>query len=116
MGKKQDVDAIKKMIIGSVISELGLLEIVDKTTFDLKHRVKGAIRACNHVQDYYRKDPDSSEETKSMFKEEFLSGKWVLIAEILVSLWELNEDDIEEIMNQIKAATDEQISGPDVEQ
>ena len=89
MGNEQTiVSAIKKIIVGLIIAEYGLIQLKDATKQDLKSRTNAAINL-------YRK----------VFEKEFLKGEMVLMAELFETCFGFNEETLEIIINSIKNST-----------
>lgn len=103
MTPEETAEAIKKVVVGLIISEYGLMLLKDVSKQDLKFRTSGAIAAIRRVQDYFLHHPDSNPKHKEIFKREFLKNEIVLISELMTTVWGLSEDDIETIINSIKA-------------
>ena len=79
----------------------GLRSIPD-AKMDLKQRVKNAISGCLRVQEWFEKNPNASDKVRDTFKREILSGKIVLLTEILELCYTLQESDLEDILEQLK--------------
>lgn len=108
MTENEIVTGVKKMAIGCLIAEYGMLEIVDSIRYDLKHNVKAVIAASQRVQKTLMDSPKHTPEAKEALRKMFLKSEYYLISEILVALWDFSDDDLEYILNTIKSHTDEQ--------
>lgn len=102
MTLEETVSAIKKISIGAVISEYGCLMLKDASKQELKQRVNRLHNATQHVQNYFLTHPNARPQTRETFKKQFLKGEIVLIAELLETVWGLDENDLETIINSIK--------------
>ena len=109
MTPEEIADAIKKIVVGLIISEYGLMLLKDVSKQDLKFRTSGAIAAIRRVQDYFLHHPDSKPEHKEIFRREFLKNEIVMIAELLTTVWGLGEESIDEINKAILANISEQV-------
>jgi hypothetical protein len=94
---------IRKMVVGTIIAEYALIELKDQTKQDLKQRTNTAISSIRKVQDWFLHHPENGIKYHSIFKQEFLSGKILLLSEIIETVWGLTEDDLEEIIKQLKS-------------
>jgi hypothetical protein len=106
LSAEETANAIKHMVIGSIIAEYGLM-LLGTQSHDLKHRTQIALNACRSVQSCLIHHPRARPEHRELFKREFLKSSYVLISELLVSVWSLSEEDIEDIIEQIKNNTDQ---------
>lgn len=109
MTPEEIADAIKKIVVGLIISEYGLMLLKDVSKQDLKFRTSNAIAAIRRVQDYFLHHPESKPEHKEIFKKEFLKNEIVLISELMTTVWGLGEDAIDEIITAIKSNITEEV-------
>lgn len=93
------------MVTSILIAEYQLIQLVDSTHQDLKFRVKTAIASCRKVQDYFLNHPQSSPETKQIFKQQFLGDEILLLSQLLQNCFGLSSDSIEDIIQAINANT-----------
>lgn len=107
MSNQETVDAIKLMIIGSLLAEYGARLMVDDTKRDLKYRVKCVINAVRNVELHFINHNNTTEEYRQQFKKAFNKNETVLLADLNLTCWQLNEESIEEIINAIKNVLDE---------
>jgi len=96
---------IRLVATAITIAEYGLIGIEGK--MDLKLRVSNAIASCRRVQEYFNKHPQASEETKKIFKEQFLSDEIVLLTELLKTCFGIDADGLETIIKAIKGVNNE---------
>lgn len=104
---KQDIESVKKIIIGSIIAEYGCLEMVDGTYGELKMRVNKIKNACAELQRHFTHSHISSDKYRQTFRKEFIKSEIYLISEIVQAIYGLSENDLEMILNAIKQNTDE---------
>jgi hypothetical protein len=93
--------SIRTMLCGIIITEYGLRGIPDQQ-FDLKNKINMAIRKCLDVQNFFQYSRNARQEIKDVFKQEFNSGKMVLMAEIMESIYKLDEDSLEKVLESLK--------------
>src|ERR1700748_1385932 len=98
----ETITAINKAIILGIVSELCILEIEGNVFQDLKSRLNRLSAAGKSVQSYFQVHPNTSPKLRETFKKEFLSGKHVLISEILTLLTNMSEDGVEQVLNAIR--------------
>lgn len=99
---KTTSSAIRKMVIGCIVAEYGMIQLKDNTKQELKMRVNGVLNACKRVQDWFITHPSATEEHKEIFKKEFLSDRILLLSELLETTWGIDDDGIEEIIKAVK--------------
>ncbi len=104
---KEIVDAIKLMVIGSLLCEYGSRLIIDNTKQTLKYRVNCVINAVKNVEMHFLNHPSTDERFRGHFKKSFNSNETVMLAELILTCWALNEDGIEEIISAIKQVINE---------
>jgi hypothetical protein len=107
MNNQETVDAIKLMVIGSLMAEYGARLIKDKTKETLKYRVNCVINAVKNVEMHFLNHPNTDNYYRQHFKKAFNSNETVMIAELILTCWALNEDGLEEIINAIKQVINE---------
>ena len=100
-------NCIKKIIIGSIIAEYGIMELKDNSKQDLKQRANAAIAAIRNIQNYFIYNPKSNEDHVRLFKKEFIKSEIYTISELLTTVWGFDEITLEEIINAIKSNTSE---------
>lgn len=99
---KETVEAIKLMVIGSLLCEYGSRLIVDNTKQTLKYRVNCVINAVKNVEMHFLNHPNTNNYYREHFKKAFNSNETVMLAELILTCWALNEDGLEEIISAIK--------------
>jgi hypothetical protein len=106
---QETVDAIKLMIVGSLLAEYGARLIVDDTKRDLKYRVKCVINAVKNIEMHFLNHDRtvSSSRFRESFKREFNKNETVLLADLNLTCWGIGEDGLEEIINAVKQAITE---------
>ena len=65
-------------------------------------RANAAIRDSRKIQDYFRFHRQCTPANKAIFEKEFLKQEIIAMAELLETIWGLDEDSIVEITNAIK--------------
>lgn len=102
----KSASVIRRMVTGSLIAEYALIELKDQTKQDLKKRTNDAITSIRRVQDWFLHHPQAGAKYHKIFKQEFLSGKMILLGELIEAVWGLSEDDLEDIISQLKKHID----------
>lgn len=98
------VDAIKLMIIGSLIAEYGSWLIIDDTKRDLKMKIRSVINAVKNVEMHFLNHPNTHSDYRDQFKKEFNKNETVLLADLNLICWQIDEDGLEEIITAVKQA------------
>lgn len=96
------VDAIKLMVIGSMLAEYGSRLIVDRTKQSLKYRVNCVLQAVKNLEMHFINHNNTTEEAKAAFKRSFNRNETVMLADLNLTCWEINDQGIEEIIKAIK--------------
>lgn len=107
MNNQDTVDAIKLMIVGSLLAEYGARLMVDDTKRDLKYRVKCVINAVKNVEMHFINHNNTTNEFREQFKRAFNKNETVLLADLNLICWHISEDGLEEIISAVKQAIDE---------
>jgi hypothetical protein len=107
MNKQETVDAVKLMIVGSLLAEYGARLMVDDTKRDLKYRVKCVINAVKNVEMHFLNHNNTTNEYREQFKKAFNKNETVLLADLNLTCWHIDEEGLEEIVNAVKQAIDE---------
>lgn len=102
VNSKETVDAIKLMVIGSLLCEYGSRLIVDNTKQTLKYRINCVMNAVKNVEMHFLNHPNTNNYYREHFKKAFNSNETVMLAELVLTCWALNEDGLEEIISAIK--------------
>lgn len=100
--KMDNVAAIRKIVVGAIISEYGARELVGQTGFDLKKKVASLVKATTAIQNWFLTHPNTDKNYREVFKKEFLNSNIVLYAELLETVYNLRESDLEIIIDSIK--------------
>jgi hypothetical protein len=90
--KQETVDAIKLMIIGSLLAEYGARLMVDDTKQALKYRVKCVMNAVKNVEMHFLNHNQTNDYYRQHFKRAFNSNETVLLADLNLTCWQLNEE------------------------
>ncbi len=98
----ETVDAIKLMVIGSLLAEYGARLMKDNTKQSLKYRINCVLNAVKNVELHFLNHDQTNDYYRQHFKRAFNSNETVLLADLILTCWQLNEDGIEEIINAIK--------------
>lgn len=98
--------AVRKIIVGILMCEYGLMELGIQAN-DLKHRINVAIKACRTVQSYFNNNPAVTPYIKDFFKKEFGKSEQVLLTEIMEKIYGLNDSDLEIILKGLDSVIEE---------
>lgn len=101
----ETANAIRKVVVGTIVAEYGLMQIRDNSKQELKQKTNFAINAIKKVQDYFITHPNSTPEHREIFKKEFIKSEIFMISELLEAVWGLSDESLEEIVNTIRANT-----------
>jgi len=103
----ETVDAIRVMVIGTLLADYGARLIVDGTKQEMKMHVKGIINAVKRLENYFIAHPNGNEQSRDQFRKAFNKNETVLLADLNLLCWQLSEESIEEILNAIKQSINE---------
>ena len=106
MNEQSVATSIRKIVVGLIVAEYGLMELKEFSRYDLKARTNFAITAIRKVQDYFLNHPDSKPEHREIFRKEFLKNEIYMISELLETVWGLSDDNLEQIINAIRQNTE----------
>lgn len=107
INNQDTVDAIKLMVIGSLLCEYGSRLIVDNTKQTLKYRINCVMNAVKNVEMHFLNHPNTNNYYREHFKKAFNSNETVMIAELILTCWALDEEGIGEIISAIKQVISE---------
>lgn len=102
--KQDTVDAIKIMIIGSLLAEYGARLMVDDTKQALKYRINSVLNAVRNVELHFLNHNNTTNEYREQFKRAFNKNETVLLADLNLLCWQISEEGLEEIINAVKQA------------
>jgi hypothetical protein len=102
MNQDQRASAIKKMVIGCIIAEYGARQLLDISMYDLKQRVRTVLKSVKAVENWFMFNPNTEDRHRETFKKQFGGSEIMLIAELFDTVFGLDDDSIEEIINAIK--------------
>lgn len=102
---EQTSKSLRKLIVGIIISEYALRELVEDSKQDLKQRANIAISAAKKVQDYFKFHPNCKPEHKVIFEREFIKSEIYMLSELLEQCWHFDDNTIESIILAIKNNT-----------
>lgn len=103
----ETVDAIKLMIIGSLLAEYGARLIVDGTKQELRMKVNAVLNAVKGVERHFLAHGNADKEAREAFRRAFNKGETVLLADLNLQCWQISEDGLEEIIKAVKIAITE---------
>lgn len=103
----ETVDAIKLMIIGSLLAEYGARLMKDNTKQTLKYKVNCVINAVKNVEMYFLNHPNCDDYYRKHFKKDFNKNETVLLADLNLTCWQIDDDGLEEIVSAVKQAITE---------
>lgn len=104
MSNQETVDAIRLMVIGSLLAEYGCRLMVDDTKKEMKMRCNGVINAVKAFERYFVGHPNGNSQSAKDFKKGFNRNETVLLADLNLTLWEIEDEGLEEIVNAVKQA------------
>lgn len=102
MDQKQEVSAIKKMVIGCIIAEYGARQMVDSTKYELKNRVNNVIKSVVSVENWFVHNKYSNPDYIKIFQKEFKGNEVLMLAELFDTVFGLSEDSLDEIIQVLK--------------
>lgn len=94
-------EALRMMVVGTVVSEYGMLKLKDQVYQDLKQRTNASIAASKKVQDWFRFNSSVSSKYEKIFTDEFNGDKLMLLSILVEKASKLNELGIETIIEAI---------------
>lgn len=100
----ETVDAIKLMVLGSMLADYGARLIKDNTKQNLKYRVNCVINAVKNLEMHFINHDNTTDQYREAFKRSFLKNETVLLADLCLTCWQLEESGLEEIVNAVKQA------------
>lgn len=100
----ETVDAIKLMVLGSMLADYGARLIKDNTKQNLKYRVNCVINAVKNLEMHFINHNNTNEEARAAFKRSFNKNETVLLADLCLTCWQIEESGLEEIVNAVKQA------------
>lgn len=103
----ETVDAIKLMIIGSLLAEYGARLIVDGTKQELRMKVNAVLNAVKGVERHFLAHGNANAEHREAFHRSFTKDENVLLADLNLLCWTVNDAGLEEIIKAIKMALSE---------
>jgi hypothetical protein len=106
-GNNDTVDAVRVMVIGSLLADYGARLIIDGTKQEMKMHVNGIINAVKRFENYLIAHPNGNKESREQFKRAFNKNETVLLTDLLLTCWEIEEDGLEEIIKAIKQSIQE---------
>lgn len=101
------VEAIKLMVLGSMLADYGARLLKDNTKQNLKYRVNCVLQAVKNLEMHFINHNNTGEEHRKAFKKSFNKNETVLLADLNLICWELNEESIEEIINAVRRVMNE---------
>lgn len=104
----ETVEAIKLMVLGSLLADYGARLIKDNTKQHLKYRVNCVINAVKNLEMHFINHNNTNEEARGAFKRSFNKNETVLLADLNLTCWEINEEGLETIINAVKQSITEQ--------
>lgn len=107
LNNPETVDAIKLMVLGSMLADYGARLIKDNTKQNLKCRVNCVINAVKNLEMHFINHNKTNEEARDAFKRSFNKNETVLLADLCLTCWQIDEIGLEEIVNAVKQAITE---------
>lgn len=102
----ETVDAIKLMVLGCMLADYGSRLIIDDTKQNLKYRVKCVLNAVKNVELHFINHNNTTEEHRKAFKRSFLKNETVLLADLNLMCWEIQDEGLEQIISAIRQVLD----------
>lgn len=102
LNNPETVDAIKLMVLGSMLADYGARLIKDNTKQNLKYRVNCVINAVKNLEMHFINHNNTNEEARVAFKRSFNKNETVLLADLNLTCWQINDEGLEEIVNAVK--------------
>ena len=96
-------EAMKKVLLGHLVSEMGLYQLPIPFDNEPVRYILDAGKGIKGLQNLYVKQPQCG----NIFRENFNDRKNVLYAEILGSIYGLDENSLEDILEAIKRHTND---------
>jgi hypothetical protein len=103
----ETIDAIKLMVLGSMLADYGARLIKDSTKQTLKYRVNCVLQAVKNLEMHFINHSNTGEEHRKAFKKSFNKNETVLLADLNLTCWEINEEGLEVILNAVKQSLTE---------
>jgi len=103
----ETIDAIKLMVLGSMLADYGARLIKDSSKEALKFRINSVMQAVKNLEMHFINHNNTTDQHREAFKRSFLRNETVLLADLNLTCWEINEDGLEEIINAVKKAIEE---------
>lgn len=103
----ETVDAIKLMVLGSMLADYGARLIKDSTKEALKYRINSVLQAVKNLEMHFINHKNTTEEHRVAFKRSFLKNETVLLADLNLTCWEINEEGLEVIVEAVKKSMDD---------
>lgn len=100
----ETIEAIKLMVLGSMLADYGARLIVDGSKEVLKVKINSVLQAVKNLEMHFINHNNTTEEHRKAFKRSFLKNETVLLADLNLTCWEINEEVLEEIVNAVKKA------------
>ena len=113
MDPETTASVIKRMVIGCLIAEYAMREL--PTHASLKKLTTQAIFACNSVQNYLINHPGNTPENTAIFKKQFLRDNAVLMGNLIELVWDLDSEDMEDLIMRLRSNIDEEAVNADHE-
>lgn len=103
----ETVDAIKLMVLGSMLADYGARLIKDSTKDALKFRINSVLQAVKNLEMHFINHNNTTDQHRAAFKRSFLKNETVLLADLNLTCWEINEEGLEVILEAVKKAMDD---------
>lgn len=97
----ETVEAIKLMVLGSMLADYGARLLKDNTKQNLKYRVNCVMQAVKNLEMHFINHNNTDEESREAFKRSFNKNETVLLADLNLTLWQISEEGLESIRDAI---------------
>jgi hypothetical protein len=101
MTQEEKAKCLRKMMIGTIIAQYAMYELIDSTKQDLRQRVNRVIAATKQVESWFLNNPNCSAKTKETLRRQFGNNELYLLSELVETLWGVSEDDLEHLLSQL---------------
>lgn len=105
---EERANAVRMIVVGSLLADYGARLIIDDTMHDLKTRARRVMTAVQSIERHFIHHPNTDTRYREVFKREFISNSIPLMAELLQTVWGLSEESMEDIITKIKNAKEEE--------
>lgn len=99
---KDQISAIRLILVGAMISDYGVRLIVDEIKFEFKEKINRVLNSVKNLETYLIQSRNLSGDDRECLKRTFTQNEITLMAEIINEINGLSEDDLEQTLQAIK--------------